>query len=172
MCVVACAGPELATGGAGRVFRATWAGSEVAVRVLHTPSTAAEQSEQQLQQLVSLRHPNVLRTHCCVTFTPQGAPRETCEAARAAAAAATVSTLVNSAQQLTLQDDAPKARGVDNSSSSTRRDQGQQQQLHTATASDDDGGAETWLVQVSKWTQFSRQRAFDAYVDIDVHVLC
>lgn len=140
-----CAGPELATGGVGRVFRATWSGSEVAVRALHTPSTAADISEQQLQQLVSLRHPNVLRTHCCVTFTPQGTPREVCGAA-GAAAAADASTLVGHAQQLTLQDDAPEARDI-GSSSSTRRDQGQQQQQHTTTASD--GGAEIWLVQVS-----------------------
>jgi hypothetical protein len=126
------------------VFRATWSGSEVAVRVLHTPSTAADNSEQQLRQLVSLRHPNVLRTHCCVTFTPQGAPLEVCEAA-GAATVTNASTLVDSAQQLTLQDDAPKARGLD-SSSSARRDQGQQQQLRTATASD--GCVETWLVQV------------------------
>jgi hypothetical protein len=107
------------------------------VKLIPFDASALTNPEQQLQQLTSLNHPNLVRTYCGVIYTRQGPTP-----AAAAARQQQHSSLTDSAQQLEGQD-APKAPG-----SSSGRDQEQPQQLFVLTGSSPPALAEAWLVQV------------------------
>jgi hypothetical protein len=95
----------------------------VAVKLIPFDASVLSNPEQQLQQLTTLNHPNILRTYCGVIYTRQGPTP-----AAASARQQQHSIPTDSAQQLEGQD-APKRPG-----SSSGRDQ-EPQQLFVLTGS-------------------------------------
>jgi hypothetical protein len=123
LCLLCHAGLLVGAGSTSHVYRGAWANTDVAVKLIPFDPNALSNPEQQLQQLTTLNHPNLVRTYCGVICTRQ---RPT--SAAASARQQQRSSLTDSAQQLEGQD-APKAPG-----SSSGRDQ-EPQQLFVLTGS-------------------------------------
>lgn len=123
--LLCCAGLLVGAGSTSHVYRGAWANTDVAVKLIPFDASALSNPEQQLQQLTTLNHPNLVRTYCGVMYTRQGPTP-----AAASACQQHHSSLTDSAQQLDGGQDAPKAP-----SSSSGRDQEQPQQLFVLTGS-------------------------------------
>jgi hypothetical protein len=67
-------GEQLASGGFGQVYRATWKGTEVAVKVMASEQVTREmerQFKEEVRVMTSLRHPNVVLFMAACTKAPK-----------------------------------------------------------------------------------------------------
>ncbi|WIA34787.1 hypothetical protein OEZ86_013090 [Tetradesmus obliquus] len=81
-------GKLLGQGSFGRVYRAYWAGREVAVKVIDHDSEAHAAVANEVELMLSFNHPNVVRALHCVTWTHVQKDDAAAAAASAAATAA------------------------------------------------------------------------------------
>uniref|UniRef100_A0A383WIW4 Protein kinase domain-containing protein n=1 Tax=Tetradesmus obliquus TaxID=3088 RepID=A0A383WIW4_TETOB len=89
-------GKLLGQGSFGRVYRAYWAGREVAVKVIDHDSEAHAAVANEVELMLSFNHPNVVRALHCVTWTHV---QKDDAAAAAASAAATAAAAAAAASQ-------------------------------------------------------------------------
>lgn len=62
------AGELLGSGSTGRCFRARWCGADVAVKVFDHDADLVLGIERQVQQVLGIEHPNVVRVHACAIY--------------------------------------------------------------------------------------------------------
>ncbi|WIA36739.1 hypothetical protein OEZ86_008009 [Tetradesmus obliquus] len=60
-------GPLLGAGSFARVFKAKWAGLDVAVKVIQHDTSTAEAVANEVQLMMQLNHPNIVRAYHCIT---------------------------------------------------------------------------------------------------------
>eukprot|EP00878_Enallax_costatus_P015115 GHUV01015827.1.p1 GENE.GHUV01015827.1~~GHUV01015827.1.p1 ORF type:complete len:582 (+),score=126.05 GHUV01015827.1:174-1748(+) len=66
-------GDLLGAGSFGRVYRGTWGGRTVAIKVIEYDITTREEVQNEVQLILSFDHPNIVRAYHCVTYTSTGA---------------------------------------------------------------------------------------------------